>query len=179
MFKKILLGLVLVIVALVVIIAIQPNDFKISRSISVQLRSAKVLTRIDDFQSFQSWSPWAKLDPNCKYTFEGSDAGAGSIMKWSGNDEVGEGSLTITESEPSTGVKQKLVFTKPFACQNDVAISLKSDGDDKTNIVWSMSGKNDIYRKSYVTHHETWMKWSGRCMTKGLAALKAKVEKQP
>ncbi len=177
MFKKMLVGLVLVIVAVVVIVVIQPNDFKVSRSISVQAPIAKVFDEIDDFQSFQSWSPWAKLDPNCKYTFEGLDAGEGSIMKWSGNDEVGEGSLTMTESDPSTGVKQKLVFTKPFACQNDVAISLKSEGDDKTNIVWSMSGKNDFMGKamSLIMNMDEMV---GSMYDKGLATLKAKVEQQ-
>jgi Polyketide cyclase / dehydrase and lipid transport len=176
MFKKILLGLLFLVVALIVIVAIQPEDFTVSRSITVQAPVAKVFDEIDDFQSFQTWSPWAKLDPNCKYAFEGPETGTGSIMKWSGNDEVGEGSLTITESDPSSGVKQKLVFTKPFACRNDVAISLKPDEDEKTNIVWSMSGKNDFMGKamSLIMNMDEMV---GSMYDKGLATLKEKVEK--
>ncbi len=176
MFKKVLLGLLIIIVALLAIVAIQPSEFKISRSITMKAPVAKVFDEIDDFQSFQTWSPWAKLDPNCKYTFEGPESGVGSMMKWAGNDEVGEGALTIIESNPTSGIKQKLEFTKPFVCQNDVAISLRHEGDDQTVVVWSMSGKNDFMGKamSLVMNMD---KMVGSMYDKGLATLKAKVEK--
>jgi Polyketide cyclase / dehydrase and lipid transport len=176
MFKKIGLGLMVLIAALLIIIAIQPSDFKVSRSATMKAPLAKVFDEIDDFQSFQTWSPWAKLDPNCKYTFEGPESGAGSIMKWAGDNEVGEGSLTMTETDPASGVKQKLEFTKPFVCQNDVAISLRPEGDNQTVVVWSMSGKNDFMGKamSLIMNMD---KMVGSMYDKGLATLKAKVEK--
>ena len=57
-----------------------------------------MFAQVNDFRNWEAWSPWAKLDPAPKNSFEGAPAGKGAIFKWSGNNEVGEGSMTVTES---------------------------------------------------------------------------------
>ena len=46
-----------------------------------------------------AWSPWAKIDPAAKITFEGPPAGTGAGYTWAGNNKVGEGRMTITDSQ--------------------------------------------------------------------------------
>jgi len=72
---------------------------------------------------------WAKLDPDAKITFEGPDSGQGTVMTWVGNDKVGEGKMTLTESQPNDLVKLKVDFVKPFEGTATQEFALKPQGD--------------------------------------------------
>ena len=52
--------------------------------------------------------------PNAKVGFEGPDSGEVASMNWVGNDEVGAGKMTITESKPNDLVNFRINFTEPF-----------------------------------------------------------------
>ncbi len=118
MLKKILVTLVAVIVVFLIVVALQPADFKISRTAVIPAPPAAVFEQINDFHKWSDWSPWAKLDPNAKNSFDGPASGVGAKFSWSGNNEVGEGSMKITASKPSESVVMDLVFTKPMAATN-------------------------------------------------------------
>ena len=100
MLKKILLLLVVAIAGLAVYVAMQPDHFRIERRATVNAPPQAVFTQVNDFRKWDDWSPWAKLDPNSKIAFEGPQAGQGAVFKWSGNDKVGEGKMTLVESKP-------------------------------------------------------------------------------
>jgi hypothetical protein len=70
--------------------------------------------QVNDFHNWQEWSPWAKLDPNAKNSFEGPTSGEGAAFRWAGNAEVGEGVMTITEAREPGLVRLKLEFKKPM-----------------------------------------------------------------
>jgi hypothetical protein len=147
MLKKILIGLAIAIVALVIVVATRPDDFRYSRSAVIPAPAAAVFPHINDLHKWQAWSPWAKLDPNCKNTFEGPAAGTGAKFSWSGNSEVGEGSMTITESKPAEVVRFKLAFVKPMEGDCDTEFTLAPEGEG-TKVTWTMSGKNNFMGKA-------------------------------
>ena len=147
MLKKILIGLSAIIVIFLIVVALQPADFRISRSAVIAAPPAAVFEQINDFQKWNAWSPWAKLDPNAKNTFEGPASGVGAKFAWSGNNEVGEGSMMITDAKPAERVLMDLVFTKPFAAKNVTEFTLKPEGTG-TAVTWSMSGKNNFMGKA-------------------------------
>jgi hypothetical protein len=115
MLKKILIGIAVVVVGLVAVIAMQPTTFAVSRTTSIAAPPADVFALVNDFHKWDSWSPWAKLDPAMKTTFQGASSGTGAIYAWTGNDKVGEGRQTILESKAGELVRIKLEFVKPFA----------------------------------------------------------------
>src|SRR5688572_23255939 len=84
-FKKILLGLAAVVVAFVVVVAVQPADFQVARSATIAAPPSAVFQQVNDFHHWQDWSPWAKLDPAAKNSFEGASSGTGAIFRWNGN----------------------------------------------------------------------------------------------
>ncbi len=176
MWKKIVAGALLLILGFFVAVAVQPSHFEVHRSTKIAASPAAVFEKINDFKKFQEWSPWATLDPNAKYTFEGTETGTGSVMKWAGNSEVGEGSLTIVESDPMKGVKQKLSFTKPFVANNDVSIEFRPDGENHTVVTWNLAGKNDFMGKA-VSLFMNMDEMIGSMYEKGLATLKSQLEK--
>ena len=104
MVKKILLGLgrgqsCLIAAVLAVVIAMQPSEFHVERSLAMNAPPEAVFAQVNDFHHWEAWSPWLKEDPNAKRTYEGPASGEGAIFRWAGNDKVGEGSMTILESQ--------------------------------------------------------------------------------
>ena len=138
MFAKILAVLAAIIVVLVIVVALQPADFRIARSATFAAAPATVFAQVNDLHKFQDWSPWAKIDPAAKATFEGPSAGTGASFSWAGNMEVGEGTMTITESHPSDLIRFRLDFRKPMAGTNTAEFTFKPEGDktvDRKSVV--------------------------------------------
>ncbi|MCE9605672.1 MAG: SRPBCC family protein [Planctomycetia bacterium] len=177
MFKKILIAFVAVIAVFAIVVALQPEDFRIERKAVVNAPGEVVFAQVNDFHSWQAWSPWAKLDPNSKTTFEGPAAGTGAIFRWDGNDEVGQGSMTITESKPNEYLRIKLDFLKPFEATNDTEFFFRPQGAG-TEVAWVMSGKNNFLGRAMcmVMNMDAML---GAQFEKGLAQMKAIAEAPP
>jgi hypothetical protein len=178
MLKKILIVAILVplvlIVAVVGVIAMQPADYRVERSTTIAAPPDAVFPHINGLQKWDAWSPWAKLDPDAKYTYEGPSSGKGAIVRWNGNDEVGEGQMAITESRPNELVRIKLDFLRPMEGTAMVDFTFKAEGD-QTRLTWSMHGQNSFICKaiSMVCNVD---KMIGDNMEEGLASIKATVE---
>jgi hypothetical protein len=148
MLKKILLGLTVFVVGFCVIVAMRPADFRVVRSTTISAAPDAVFPHINDLKKWQEWSPWAKIDPNCKVAFEGPVAGQGAKFSWAGNNDVGAGSMTITESKSPDVVRIKLAFLKPMEGDSDVVFTLKPEGSG-TLVTWQMDSKNGFAAKAF------------------------------
>jgi hypothetical protein len=177
MLKKILIALAAIVVVFLGVVAMQPSDFRIVRTATMSAPAPAVFGQVNDFHNWEAWSPWAKLDPAAKNSFEGPSAGIGAIFRWAGNKEVGEGSMTITESRPSDLIRIKLEFLKPFAATNSAEFTFKPDGD-RTAVTWSMAGKNKFISKA-ICLFMNMDKMVGGKFEEGLAAMKSIVEAVP
>jgi hypothetical protein len=179
MLKKILLGFLAVLVVLVggfaVVVALQPSTYRVVRSTTISAAPADVFAQVNDFHNWEAWSPWAKLDPAAKNTFEGPSSGTGAGFAWSGNDKVGEGRMTILESRPNELVRIKLEFIKPFESACTTEFTLKPQGD-QTEVTWSMAGENGFVGKAFCLFMDM-DKTVGGDFEKGLAQMKAIAER--
>jgi hypothetical protein len=169
MLIKILIGLGVVIALLLIVIVTRPADFSVSRSATMAASPAAVYDVVNDFHKWETWSPWAKLDPNCKNDFSGPTSGVGSKFAWDGNSEVGTGNMEIVESVPNDHIKLRLEFVRPFAGVSDTLFTFKPAGD-KTDVTWTMSGKNGFMGKamSLIMNCD---KMVGPQFEKGLASM--------
>ena len=178
MIKKILLGIVVVVVVLVVVsicvVALQPSHYHIERSATMNAPAATVFAQVNDFHKWEGWSPWAKLDPTMKQSYEGAPAGTGAVYSWVGNSQVGEGRMTIIESQPSTLVKIKLEFIKPWAATNATNFTFATQGS-QTNVKWTMDGENNFVGKAFGLFMNM-DKMVGGDFEKGLAQMKSIAE---
>jgi len=177
MLKKILIAIAAIVVVFVVVVAMQPSEFRITRMATISAPPPAVFAQVNDFHNWETWSPWAKLDPAAKTTFEGPSAGTGAIFRWAGNDKIGEGSMTITESRPSDLIRIKLEFLKPFAAINTTEFTFKPEGN-QTAVTWSMAGKNNFIAKA-VCLFMNMDKAVGGQFEKGLVNMKWVVEAAP
>lgn len=177
MIKKILIGLAAIIVILVVVIALQPATYQVERSTTIAAPASVVFAQVNDFRKWNAWSPWAKLDPAMKQTFEGAPAGPGAVYTWTGNKDVGEGRMTITESRASDLVRIKLQFLKPFAATSATEFTFTPQGD-KTAVKWKMTGENNFMAKAFSLFMNM-DKMVGGDFEKGLAQMKSVAEAAP
>ncbi len=174
MLITILVAIAVVIVLFIAIVASRPADFRVVRSATMPAPAAVVFEQVNDLHKFQDWSPWAKVDPQCKLTYDGPTSGTGASFAWAGNRQVGEGRMTVIESRPSELVRFRLEFLKPFKATNTAEFDFKSAGN-QTEVTWSMFGKNNFMFKA-VSLFMDCDKMVGPDFERGLANLKSVVE---
>lgn len=174
MLKKILAAIAILLVVLVVIIALQPPEFRIARSTKIAAPPAVVFAQVNDFRKWAAWNPWGKIDPAMKQTYEGAPAGVGATYSWAGNNEVGEGRMTITESKPVELIRVRLEFLKPFAATHTAEFTFKPDGNE-TVATWSMFGEKNFMAKA-IHLFMSMDNMIGGQFEKGLADMKAASE---
>jgi uncharacterized protein YndB with AHSA1/START domain len=178
MIKKIILGIVIGLLLLVggfaVVVAMQPAHYRVTRSGTIAAPPEAVFSQINDFHKWEAWSPWAKLDPDIKETFEGPSSGTGAKFSWTGNDKVGEGRMTILESEPNKLIKINLEFIRPFESKCLTIFTFTPKGD-QTEVTWTMEGENNFVGKAFCLFMDM-DKMVGGDFEKGLASMKSTVE---
>jgi uncharacterized protein YndB with AHSA1/START domain len=176
--RKLLKAIVWILAALVVIFVgggyLLPNEVTVQRQTEIKAPPEKVFALVGGHKRFNEWSPWAELDPNTVYTYEGPESGVGAKMRWASNDpNVGAGSQVITEHLPNSHVAVDLDFGAMGKSQ--AYWDLQPEGT-RTLATWGFKMKLDGLMD----------RWFGLLMDrfigpdyeKGLARLKALAEKE-
>ena len=150
-----------------------PSEAVVTRSTEIAAPPEKVFAIVGDVRRFQEFSPWAELDPNAKYSFEGPETGVGQKMSWtSTNSNVGSGSQTISEYQPPTHVASELDFGEMGKSTATWDLVPTATG---TQATWSFRGQLDgIVMRWFGLMFD---KWIGDDYEKGLARLKVAAEK--
>jgi hypothetical protein len=175
--KVILLVIVIGVVAVLGLAATKPDKYHVERTASISAAPAVVFAQVNNFHRWDAWSPWEKLDPAMKRTFTGPESGNDASYGWVGNDKVGEGRMTITESQPDAHVGIRLEFIKPWTetCQSDFALAPEGDA---TKVTWAMDGTHTYVSKIFCVFMDM-DKMIGTDFEKGLTQLKTVAESAP
>ena len=176
MFKIILIGLAAIIVIFLIVVAMQPAEFTVKRGAKIAAPASVLFDHTNDLQKWNEWSPWAKMDPETKVTYEGPPSGPGSSFSWVSK-KTGEGTMTNIDTVPGQSLRFRLDFRKPFAATNTAVFTFTPEGDE-TNVEWSMSGRNNFFFKAFSLFMDC-DKMIGGDFEKGLASLKAIAEAKP
>jgi hypothetical protein len=171
----ILVAAAMLVAAFVAVVVTRPAKFRIERSIAIAAPPERAFAQVNDFRNWVGWSPWEKMDPAMKKTFDGADAGAGAIYAWAGNSKVGEGRMTIERSEAPTIVGLKLEFLKPWQATNATTFSFVP-ADGGTKVTWAMEGENRTFGAKAFAVVMNMDKLVGRDFERGLASLKSIAE---
>ena len=171
MFVTILIVLAAAVAALLAFAATRPDAFTVQRSATIAAPAGRIFPHLDDFHRWSAWSPWEKLDPAMKRDFSGAPSGTGAEYHWSGNSDVGEGQMTITDSRPPQSVTIRLEFLKPFAATSTTQFDFAPSGAG-TNVTWTMNGHNNFMAKAFSAFMDM-DKMIGADFEKGLAGLDA------
>jgi len=149
MMTYIVIAIVAIVAVFLLIAAMQPADFRVERSATIAAPSGVVFPHVNELPRWEAWSPWAKMDPNAKMTYSGPASGVGASYAWAGNNQVGEGRMTIFENRPNEMIRIKLEFLKPFKATNTAEFTFKPEGE-QTIVTWGMSGRKNFVMKAMV-----------------------------
>ncbi|MEM6722818.1 MAG: SRPBCC family protein [Bacteroidota bacterium] len=170
LFLYLLIGIIL----LVALTQLLPAKIRVERSLFMAAPAATIFSLVNNLEKWPSWMPWAKFDPTTKYEFFNGGIGKGAYYTWdSTHKKVGNGKLTILESEPNSHLKTQLDFgNQPNPGYGGWRFEETEGG---TNVTWSMDadmGRNPIGRVFGLFFD----KMLGPQFEEGLQNLKDKVE---
>jgi effector-binding domain-containing protein len=135
MIKKILLGLVVLLVVAAVVGWLLPRHVKVERSVVINRPVSMIFATVNSFQLFPKWSPWQDLDPNMHQAAEGPRDGVGAKLVWSGNDKVGSGTQVITDATPDRAVASDLDFGGMGVAKSLLTLSPEGPA---TRVTWTL-----------------------------------------
>jgi len=171
--RKILVALGVLLFVLIAISQLLPSTYHVERSVVIQAKPEAIHEWINDLKKWPEWSAWTTAkDPTLVTTYEGSDQGVGAISKWEAK-KLGQGEMTLTESDPQKGVKFNLSFEHgKYLSTSSLAFE---PAGDTTKVVWGMDG--DVSRNPMDRYFSLLMdKMIGPDFEEGLANLKKRAE---
>lgn len=175
MLKTIAIVLVVLIAGVLILASTKPDQFRVSRSLTIQAPPEKIFPLINDFHQWAAWSPYEKLDPNMKRTLSGPLSGQGASYAWAGNSNAGAGRMQITDSQAPSKIAIDLNFEKPMKASNVAVFDLVPEGNS-TRVTWSMEGPVPFFAKIFHVFMNM-DRLIGKDFETGLANLKALTEK--
>ena len=134
--KKIGLSLMALVAILLIISLFLPSKVTVVRTAVFKAPAPVVFEQVNMLQNWEKWSPWHKIDPQMLLSYEGPDGGKGAKYNWfSKHPDVGNGSLTITESIAN----QRIDTRMQFEGQNDgVGFYTFEETPEGTKVTWTM-----------------------------------------
>ena len=140
---KTLLILLLVLVAVGLIAAlILPKEMNVNTEKTIDAPIDMVWDNISSFEKADRWSAWYDIDPDMKVEFEGEPGAVGSKMKWSGNDQVLTGTMTIINSDKTNyALEQKVEHSWGGG---NATMKLEPIDDGKVKVIYTYNEKYSI-----------------------------------
>jgi hypothetical protein len=175
MFKRALLLVALVLAGIVAFAATRPDSYRVERQATIAAPVDVVYGQLADFRKWAAWSPWEKLDPNLKKSYQGTPGTVGASYAWQGNDKVGKGRMTIVDAHAPNALGLRLEFIEPFAAVASTKFALASNAPSTTNVTWSMEGTNTLMGKVFGLFMNM-DKTIGGDFERGLGGLKTAAE---
>lgn len=167
--------LLILLILLAVIGLLLPSAASVERSIVINAPAGEIFPHLNSMREFHEWSPWADIDPDTVYQFDGPESGIGSRMSWqSGDAQVGRGSQEIIDSIDDQRVDMRL----EFGDQGDgsAAFLLEPEGPATTRLRWQFRTVFgwDLFGRYVGLMLDSMI---GSAYDKGLRELKSRVEK--
>lgn len=171
---RLVLGLGALVLILAGVALALPSQVTVARTVVINAPESAIFPYLNNLRAFNGWSPWAQRDPNLQVTYAGPGQGEGARIEWtSGERSVGEGSMQITESQPTRRV--------------DLAVNFNGlEGASYYDLAPSGSGSRVTWGFGYDTGTNPLRRWKGLMLDRfvgtefqtGLAELKERVESE-
>jgi hypothetical protein len=178
--KKILKITGLILLSLVVIVlliaAFVKKDYAVERSITLNLPKQVVYDYVKYLKNQNTFSVWAKIDPNMKVEYRGTDGTVGFVSAWdSPVKEAGKGEQEIIKMEEGKRIDYEIRFLEPMKSTDHAYIVFDSVNDSITNVAWGFFGKIK-YPMNTMLLFTDMDKMLGKDLDGGLHNLKAILE---
>ena len=168
--KRIVLGVLVVVVALIAIAYALPSHYRVSRSVDIDAPVSTVYPLVAETRAWKRWSAWNRRDPDMQIVYAGPPSGPGAQWRWWSKGE-GRGEMTFTAAEPDRRLDYELYFPD-YDSRANGTIAFDATSATSTRVTWANEG--DL-------GNNPMMRWMGLAMDRmvgndfatGLANLKA------
>lgn len=140
LFKRILVGIFGLIVILLIIALFLKKDYMVERQVVINRPAALVFDYLKHLKNQNNFSKWARLDPNMKTSFRGTDATVGFVSAWEGNKDVGKGEQEIKAINEGSSMNTEIRFIKPFESTAQATMTTTAMAESKTLVNWAFRG---------------------------------------
>lgn len=172
------LGIALLVVFLLVIggAYLLPGTTTVERTTTIQAPPCNVHTLLDGYGWWNDFSPWAGIDPDAVYSYEGPSTGVGAKMIWtSEHPNVGSGNMEVSAVEPCASLTHAIDFGQQGKAMATWTLEPLDGGTAATWNLVSEHGLNPVNRYFGLMLD----RWVGGDYEKGLASLKGLAEGLP
>lgn len=160
--KKIVFGLLALIVLLLVVALFVPKDYTVSVSATINTPKEKVFNYVKLIKNQEEYSVWVMQDPNVVMKYTGIDGTVGFKAEWNSKDDnVGEGSQQITKITDDR-IDVDLHFERPMKGDAKAATFVEDVSGNQTKITNEFYGHSDypmnlmcIIGKKFITDAQT------------------------
>ncbi len=175
--KYILIGVVTLIIFVLLAGLVLKKDYAVEREITINRPKNEVFDYIKYLKNQNNYSKWAKVDPNMKKTYTGTDATAGFVSAWnSDNEDVGKGEQEIKKITESERVDYEIRFIEPFESKSSAYMITDSLALNETKVKWGFNGHMK-YPMNLMMVFMDFNKMIGDDLDIGLKNLKSQLEK--
>ena len=131
--------ILVIVVGFVVPTIFLDKSFAMDRTTEINAGTQEIQEVVTDLTSWDDWTVWTKeVDPTLERTYTGEAGQVGHAMTWSGED-LGEGSLEITEITPDA-VRYVMTY-EDMPSKGEFLFNERDDGT--TAVRWTSSGEMD------------------------------------
>jgi hypothetical protein len=172
-----ILIVILIIIAIPFVVAIfTKKDYHIEKMITIKLPKKSVFDYIRLLKNQDNFSVWAKMDPQMKKYYSGTDGNPGFVSGWeSTNKKVGKGEQEIKKVAEGENIDYEIRFIEPFAGLARARMQTDSLSPDETRVVWQFDSRMN-YPMNLMLLFMNMEKMVGNDLAKGLANLKQVLE---
>ena len=176
--KKILIAIVVLVAIILIAALFIKKDMKAEREVVINKPKQEVYDYIKMLKNQNSYSKWARKDPNMKKDYRGTDNTVGFVSAWeSDNGEVGKGEQEIKKIDEGKRIDYELRFMKPMESTAAAYMITDSLAPSQTRVKWGFVG-NISYPFNFIRLFMDMEKSVGDDFEEGLRNLKGIVEKQ-
>lgn len=147
MLLPILFGFISFILLLIIVGLVSAKTVYVQQTAILSTTSATAFDSVADFNQFVKWNAWSAKDPNMQQTFSGTPKTVGHAYQWSGNKNVGTGSMEILNIKEDLGIEMALNFGPRGG--STCGFDFEALAENQTKITWwfkSEVGSNPFRR---------------------------------
>ena len=178
--KRVLKWLLLVVVSLIALFLIialfVSKEYSVERNVSINQPKNMIYDYAKYLKNQNEFSVWAKIDPNMKVEFRGTDGTVGFVSAWdSPNKNAGKGEQEIKAIDEGNRIDYEIRFYEPMESTDNAYMSFSAVNDSVTTVKWGFYGKIK-YPMNFMLLFMDMDAMLGKDLEGGLNNLKALLE---
>lgn len=139
--KWLILSVALLLLVFCAITYFLPREYYIERSTEVKAPALLIFANVADLESWQTWNPWNKMDPDIELSYGEKRVGSGASYSWT-SEKIGDGSMHIIEAKAPEYVQYKLLFEGYEDNPGFSEMILKAESaTGPTTVTWTFQGE--------------------------------------